>query len=123
MGRKLGATIGEVSEVSLFEFSGQNNHVLKAKVKLNLNNPLKKGVNMGSKVDGIHWVDFRYERLPNFCYYCGIIGHNKEACNKRTSDAERGKNESKNLGPWLRTNVGGRRIESASSWEDKEDIV
>lgn len=28
------------------------------------------------------WVDFRYEQLPAFCFYCGIIGHKEKNCKK-----------------------------------------
>lgn len=26
------------------------------------------------------WINFKYERLPSFCFYCGIIGHSEKFC-------------------------------------------
>ncbi|CAH9143174.1 unnamed protein product [Cuscuta epithymum] len=41
--------------------------------------PLKRGTTL--KKEGIgYWVDFKYERLQNFCFVCGIIGHSENFC-------------------------------------------
>lgn len=26
------------------------------------------------------WFQFKYERLPSFCFFCGSIGHTKKFC-------------------------------------------
>lgn len=26
------------------------------------------------------WVVFRYEKLPNFCYWCGLMNHDEKDC-------------------------------------------
>jgi hypothetical protein len=31
-----------------------------------------------------HWVSFKYENLPVFCFYYGRIVHEEEGCPKRT---------------------------------------
>lgn len=28
----------------------------------------------------VTWVDFKYERLPIFCYWCGMMDHDKRDC-------------------------------------------
>lgn len=41
---------------------------------VNLDKPLLRGTNL--KLNGaICWVDFKYEKLADFCYYCGHVGH------------------------------------------------
>jgi hypothetical protein len=51
---------------------------------------------------GEGWVSFRYERLPNFCYWCGIPTHGEKDCEAwlKTGDAE--KEKSPEFGEWLR---------------------
>ena len=40
--------------------------------------------NQGRKInmeDGeARWVHFKYERLPNFCYRCGLLEHDLKDC-------------------------------------------
>lgn len=30
------------------------------------------------------WVNFKYERLPNFCYWCGMLDHAIKECPERS---------------------------------------
>ena len=37
------------------------------------------------------WVNFKYERLPNFCYQCGLLSHTLKDCpnqDKNTNQVE-----------------------------------
>lgn len=107
MARKIGESMGEVIDSGIFELPDKS-IILKVRVLMNISKALKKGVNGGSVSDGMFWVDFRYEKLPQFCFYCGKIGHGEQGCLDKQNDEE-GK-FSKQLGPWLRTTVTGRRI-------------
>lgn len=46
------------------------------------------------------WVNFKYDRLPSFCFFCGIIGHSDKFCKKFFEFPD--KSVEKMFGPWLR---------------------
>lgn len=56
-----------------------------------------------------YWVEFKYESLPLFCVYCGLIGHNEKACAKRKEDLAKNYVLSEQFGAWMR--VGFRKKE------------
>ena len=48
------------------------------------------------------WVHFKYERLPNFCYRCGLLEHDLRECPDSVGrDKAEGK-EDLQYGAWLR---------------------
>lgn len=56
---------------------------LRVKVVINLLKPLARGrmLNLQSKKV---WISFQYERLPRFCFQCGVIKHGPEGCLRKT---------------------------------------
>ncbi|KAJ1421660.1 Zinc knuckle CX2CX4HX4C [Sesbania bispinosa] len=61
---------------------------------------MKIGANIGK--DGINWIDFQYERLPQVCYSCGLVGHDEEFCSKKSATETDRDDDIKGLGPWIR---------------------
>lgn len=61
IGYKIGKYAGEVLNEAVFDMGGVNGRILKMLVCLHVNEPLRKGVNIGSKADGVFWVEFKYE--------------------------------------------------------------
>lgn len=47
---------------------------LKIFAEIDLNKPMMRGTKLKLDNESV-WVDFRYEHLPIFCFYCGVIGH------------------------------------------------
>jgi hypothetical protein len=55
--------------------------ILRARVWLPVARPLRKVIMIEDELsDAEVEVSLRYERLPNFCLFCGIIGHHKQNC-------------------------------------------
>lgn len=64
---------------------GKEGRHLKLLVELDLRKPLVQSTKLKSK-NCETWVQFKYEQLPTFCYYCGYIGHNERLFGKRKED-------------------------------------
>nr|GLL21993.1 uncharacterized protein LOC109174453 [Ipomoea trifida] len=77
----------------------------RVRVAVDVGKPLK--TKMKLKRDNGAWsiVEFRYERLPTFCFLCGILGHGEKFCHKVFRGS--GVDVEKSYGPWLR--AGQRR--------------
>ncbi|KAL8511716.1 hypothetical protein ACS0TY_018227 [Phlomoides rotata] len=80
----------------------------RVKVKIDLRKLLKLGLNLKAKNSKHMWVTFKYERLPSFFYYCGLLGHMKRDC-----DLVEGEENEINVaddklpfGEWLRASPG-----------------
>ncbi|KAI8571721.1 hypothetical protein RHMOL_Rhmol01G0141500 [Rhododendron molle] len=72
---------------------------LRVKVEINISQPLPKGFMLRRKTRRDLWISYVYERLPDFCYACGRIGHDKCSCRYTARDTE----SHSGYGPELRT--------------------
>nr|GMD65699.1 Retrovirus-related Pol polyprotein from transposon RE1 [Ipomoea batatas] len=53
------------------------------RVAIDISEPLKKQMKLKKDNDTSAFIDFRYKRLPTFCFLCGVIGHGDRCCPKR----------------------------------------
>ncbi|QHO07853.1 uncharacterized protein DS421_14g467330 [Arachis hypogaea] len=97
-GKKLTNLVRELRDCSLFEGGSGQEKFIKALVMMKIDQLVRKGANIGSAVDGITWVDFRYEMLPTLCYFCGFIGHDENLCEKVDEEKAWNQRKSKELG-------------------------
>ncbi|KAJ1430541.1 Zinc finger, CCHC-type [Sesbania bispinosa] len=80
---KIAASIGEVMVVENPYVQGQLvRSFIRARVKINVKNPLITGCWVPIKDLPRLWIKFKYEKLQGFCYRCGIIGHDNRRCKK-----------------------------------------
>ena len=49
------------------------------------------------------WVFFKYERLPTFCYWCGILGHQDRECQQINKRCLHMDEDEFQYGPWMHT--------------------
>lgn len=53
---------------------------MRVKVNLDIYLPLRQGWVVSLKKGAKTWVSFKYERLPNICYWCGRLDHGDKDC-------------------------------------------
>lgn len=77
----VGNTIGEFRDVDL-NVDGSNPHAyLRIRVGINVEKPIPRVTDhiSSSKGEQIQ-LSLSYEKLPNFCYFCGVMGHTVKDC-------------------------------------------
>lgn len=79
--RQIGSRFGEVLEVDSSTLSGITRSV-RVKVMINLEKPIKRGTKIQIGKADPCWLPAAYERLPSFCYWCGLLGHTHKDCLK-----------------------------------------
>ena len=90
MGVIIGTTISEMIEMDLFDMPGGQGTIVKALVQMDTQTGVKEGRKVGSKKDEVFWVKFHYEKLAQFCYYCGSLGHDENGCEVALADEAKG---------------------------------
>uniref|UniRef100_A0A803P0U8 Zinc knuckle CX2CX4HX4C domain-containing protein n=1 Tax=Cannabis sativa TaxID=3483 RepID=A0A803P0U8_CANSA len=98
----LGNMVGtflEVHEDSLNEGWGP---FLRMRVGIDVSKPLLRGQLVSFPwMANEMWLDYRYERLPDFYYECGIIGHVFDKCPSFLEKLDEGLHPDLPYGPWM----------------------
>jgi hypothetical protein len=109
MTREIGLLIG--SHIGKFiNYDDLNNYgswrkFMRIRVAINVNEPLKTDWAFVREQGEVVKVSFKYEKLGNFCYVCGLLGHTENFCSKKF---EEGMYEGgRRWGNFLRAEVGG----------------
>ncbi|XP_021808570.1 uncharacterized protein At4g02000-like [Prunus avium] len=79
-GRQIGNCMGECIDVTQGQEGECMGRFLRVRVKMDITKPLKWGTKISLPSGQQERVDFRYERLPDFCYNCRRMGHIMGAC-------------------------------------------
>ncbi|XP_041001644.1 uncharacterized protein LOC121247347 [Juglans microcarpa x Juglans regia] len=99
-GEQFAEAIGLVIRVDAEEDGRAWGRCLRVRVAVDLNKPLLRGKWLKLD-DKQHWVAFKYERLQNFCFHCGVLNHKGKGC-LRSHNAQQGDTQpSTQFGPWL----------------------
>nr|GME05495.1 uncharacterized protein LOC109189671 [Ipomoea batatas] len=117
----VGGFVGRVVNHDERNFDGSMRLFFRIRLELEVAKALKKGMKLRRDSDGWVKIEFRYERLPTFCFICGLIGHGDRFCPKKEQGWDR--NAEKPFGPELR--AGGRRNSPAfgHQWVASETTI
>ncbi|GLT64073.1 hypothetical protein SLA2020_365870 [Shorea laevis] len=77
----IGASLGDLISIDNADNSkASRKSFLRLRVCINLLNPLLPGFTHHRPLKPSIWVQYKYERLLDFCYACGRLGHLSFAC-------------------------------------------
>ncbi|KAH7843315.1 hypothetical protein Vadar_015113 [Vaccinium darrowii] len=86
IGETIGKRIGEVLSVDNKAIAADQGKFISVRVRLSLDKPLKPSGNVVLGSGNKPWLDYKYERLNNICFYCGFIGHEMNGCLSKEED-------------------------------------
>ncbi|CAH9057915.1 unnamed protein product [Cuscuta europaea] len=82
---------------------------MRVRVMMDVRKPLKVGTTLKKSSGEGYWVDFKYEKLPSFCFACGVIGHAEKFCPSLYDKG--GTKTVRSFDPWLRAWGGGGPVQ------------
>ncbi|KAL0009194.1 hypothetical protein SO802_010696 [Lithocarpus litseifolius] len=75
---------------------------MRVRVNVDISLPLCHGRVIALDDDKVQWVSFKYERLPNLCYWCGCLTHNDRDCDLWIDSEGTLIEADKQYGPWIK---------------------
>ncbi|KAL5776817.1 hypothetical protein ACOSP7_009743 [Xanthoceras sorbifolium] len=77
----LGGLVGEVKEIDSGGGGDCLGKFIRVRILIDVGKLLKRGIRLAlGDVDKLASILVCYKRLPNFCYYCGLLGHLLRDC-------------------------------------------
>jgi hypothetical protein len=98
----IGQSIGWVEQVAASDDERGGENCMSSRVRMEVNSPLCRGRLVKFEEGQKGWVAFRYERLPNFCYWCGCLDHGEKDCDLGLQQRNSSTKEEYQFGAWLR---------------------
>lgn len=96
--------IGTVNVVS-DENEAKGDGFIKIRVTIDVSKHLCRGHVISLDSGKELWVSFKYERLPNICYWCGCLTHDDKDCEQWIKSEGSLPSESQQFGPWIRATL------------------
>uniref|UniRef100_A0A803NUT6 Reverse transcriptase domain-containing protein n=1 Tax=Cannabis sativa TaxID=3483 RepID=A0A803NUT6_CANSA len=78
--RGVGNTLEKFIESDPNNFIGVWRDYFRVRVILDIRKPLRRRMKLTRDNGSWFWAHFKYERVPTFCFICGLIGHSERFC-------------------------------------------
>ncbi|KAF2299407.1 hypothetical protein GH714_031853 [Hevea brasiliensis] len=79
--------------------------ILRIRTLLAVDKPFSSGFYTQMHDGSLQWIQLKYEKMPDICFSCGIMGHLSKVC---TTETQPSSSDNHNLntgfGPWMKTN-------------------
>ncbi|KAI9119800.1 hypothetical protein K1719_009189 [Acacia pycnantha] len=112
----IGGYVGEVQMVEdPYYQSRYLRGFLRARILLDLRRPLAYGFWLPRPNEESIWISICYEKLQNFCYNCGKVGHDNRACDSERLMSIMNPKEPR-FGAWLTTKM-------CRSWDEAVVVI
>ncbi|KAK2650316.1 hypothetical protein Ddye_017805 [Dipteronia dyeriana] len=106
--RQLSIMVGKAIEIPSDSKECRGKFV-RVKVEIDVTRPLKRAIKLRlDEFNSTVTIPIKYERLPEFCYGCGVLGHSFHDCMDKTSRREAMEGSMTKYGDWLRAVLMGR---------------
>lgn len=103
---EVGNRMGVVEDVESRRRTDDQIFFLRVRVALPISKPLRRGGFLLGSDGKRHWVTYKYERLPLFCHYCGVLGHDIRHCPEHFAAAKKENPVEYQYGDWLKADSG-----------------
>ena len=81
--RAVASCLGPIVDVDVDNFGLER--FCRVKVMLNIFKPLRRQQRIRRKDGVLTTIEYKYERLPYFCFRCGVLGHSDKDCSAELS--------------------------------------
>ena len=102
LAKEFGSVVGKVENRMTDEGDQYGVNFIRLRVAVDIRNPICRGRMFSTARGKEGWVNFRYERLPNICYWCGRLTHGDRECPLWIKSRGTLKDEDQQFGAWLR---------------------
>ena len=102
MVQELGEYIGLVEDVDTDEEGNYIGEIVRLRISVDITKPLQKLLEVETEDEGSIPIPILYERLPEFCFCCGLIGHHYKECIEYKGQP----NEDLPYGYWMKATTG-----------------
>nr|XP_048321271.1 uncharacterized protein LOC125419422 [Ziziphus jujuba var. spinosa] len=80
IGEAIGSHLGNCILVDSAKRGSCLGKFMRVRVQLDITKPLRRGMKIALQHDDHIWVEIQYEKLPDFCYRCGLLGYTLKDC-------------------------------------------
>jgi len=107
---EVGNLLGRVLEVKKRRNNDSQNFFMRVKMAIPIEKEICRGAFLAGSDGRKYWVDLKYERLPVFCHYCGLFGHDLRYCAQYFSKTKNGVDVECGYGDWPKATGGRARL-------------